>query len=48
MVCSKTGALMGVGVHGVAIIRALCGDEPMVINATAQQLLGEADNCWLF
>lgn len=37
MVCSKTGALMGVGVHGVAIIRALCGDEPMVVSATAQQ-----------
>ena len=34
MVCSKTGALMGVGVHGVAIIRALCGDEPMVVSAT--------------
>jgi len=35
MVCSKTGAMMGVGVHGVAIIRALCGDEPTVVNATA-------------
>ena len=33
--CSKTGAMMGVGVHGVAIIRALCGDEPTVVNATA-------------
>ena len=34
MVCSKTGAMMGIGVHGVAIIRALCGDEPIVVNAT--------------
>ena len=25
---------MGVGVHGVAIVRALSGDEPMVISAT--------------
>eukprot|EP00931_Biecheleriopsis_adriatica_P102761 TRINITY_DN77697_c0_g1_i1.p1 TRINITY_DN77697_c0_g1~~TRINITY_DN77697_c0_g1_i1.p1 ORF type:complete len:390 (+),score=79.63 TRINITY_DN77697_c0_g1_i1:68-1171(+) len=37
MVCSKTGALMGVGVHGVAIVRALGGEEPSVISATAQQ-----------
>eukprot|EP00930_Biecheleria_cincta_P009066 TRINITY_DN110704_c0_g1_i1.p1 TRINITY_DN110704_c0_g1~~TRINITY_DN110704_c0_g1_i1.p1 ORF type:complete len:371 (-),score=67.27 TRINITY_DN110704_c0_g1_i1:29-1141(-) len=36
MVCSKTGALMGVGVHGVAIIRALAGEEPTVVSATAQ------------
>jgi len=37
MVCSKTGALMGVGIHGVAIVRALSGEEPAVISATAQQ-----------
>jgi len=37
VVCSKMGALMGVGVHGVAIVRALSGDEPVVISATAQQ-----------
>ena len=37
MVCSKTGALMGVGVHGVAIIRALCGDEPVVVSATVSR-----------
>eukprot|EP00435_Cladocopium_sp_Y103_P036037 s3524_g9.t1 len=37
MVCSKTGALMGVGVHGVAIIRALCGDEPVVVSATVSE-----------
>lgn len=36
-VCSKTGALMGVGCHGVAIVRALCGEEPVVLNAAAQR-----------
>ena len=25
---------MGVGVHGVAIVRALSGDEPVVVSAT--------------
>lgn len=34
-VCSKTGALMGLGCHGVAIVRALAGDEPRVISAKA-------------
>ncbi|CAJ1363691.1 unnamed protein product [Effrenium voratum] len=38
MVCSKTGALMGIGVHGVAIIRALCNDEPTVVSATVPRL----------
>lgn len=37
MVCSKTGALMGVGCHGVAIMRALSGEEPVVLNASAQR-----------
>eukprot|EP00933_Yihiella_yeosuensis_P044351 TRINITY_DN3944_c3_g1_i1.p1 TRINITY_DN3944_c3_g1~~TRINITY_DN3944_c3_g1_i1.p1 ORF type:complete len:370 (+),score=85.84 TRINITY_DN3944_c3_g1_i1:106-1215(+) len=36
MVCSKTGALMGVGCHGAAIIRSLSGEEPQVISAVAQ------------
>ena len=40
MVCSKTGAMMGIGVHGVAIIRALCGDEPIVVNATVPGPIG--------
>eukprot|EP00418_Pyrodinium_bahamense_P035178 CAMPEP_0179143656 /NCGR_PEP_ID=MMETSP0796-20121207/69124_1 /TAXON_ID=73915 /ORGANISM="Pyrodinium bahamense, Strain pbaha01" /LENGTH=366 /DNA_ID=CAMNT_0020843737 /DNA_START=81 /DNA_END=1181 /DNA_ORIENTATION=- len=35
-VCSKTGALMGLGCHGVAIVRALAGDEPWVVNASAK------------
>eukprot|EP00416_Gambierdiscus_australes_P039333 CAMPEP_0171111750 /NCGR_PEP_ID=MMETSP0766_2-20121228/76454_1 /TAXON_ID=439317 /ORGANISM="Gambierdiscus australes, Strain CAWD 149" /LENGTH=347 /DNA_ID=CAMNT_0011573783 /DNA_START=57 /DNA_END=1100 /DNA_ORIENTATION=+ len=34
-VCSKTGALMGLGCHGVAIVRALAGDEPRVVKASA-------------
>jgi len=37
MVCSKTGALMSLGCHGVAIVRALAGEEPQVINASAQR-----------
>jgi len=35
-VCSKTGALMGLGCHGVAIVRALTGEEPRVVTATAK------------
>mmetsp|Transcript_72294 Transcript_72294/g.211861 ORF Transcript_72294/g.211861 Transcript_72294/m.211861 type:complete len:373 (+) Transcript_72294:118-1236(+) len=34
-VCSKTGALMGLGCHGVAIVRALAGAEPRVVGASA-------------
>lgn len=37
MVCSKKGALMGVGIHGVAIVRELVGEEPAVISASAQR-----------
>mmetsp|Transcript_130057 Transcript_130057/g.364042 ORF Transcript_130057/g.364042 Transcript_130057/m.364042 type:complete len:368 (-) Transcript_130057:135-1238(-) len=36
MVCSRAGALMSLGCHGVAIVRALAGEEPKVISATAQ------------
>mmetsp|Transcript_102029 Transcript_102029/g.304440 ORF Transcript_102029/g.304440 Transcript_102029/m.304440 type:complete len:370 (+) Transcript_102029:71-1180(+) len=35
-VCSKTGALMGLGCHGVAIVRALAGAEPRVVKASAK------------
>jgi len=35
-VCSKTGALMGLGCHGVAIVRALAGAEPRVVSASAK------------
>jgi predicted dehydrogenase len=34
-VCSKTGALMGLGIHGVAIARSLAGEEPVITKATA-------------
>jgi len=34
-ICSKTGALMGIGCHGIAIVRALAGEEPSVVNASA-------------
>mmetsp|Transcript_101345 Transcript_101345/g.315909 ORF Transcript_101345/g.315909 Transcript_101345/m.315909 type:complete len:370 (-) Transcript_101345:31-1140(-) len=35
-VCTKTGALMGLGCHGVAIVRALAGAEPRVVSASAR------------
>jgi len=38
MLCTKTGALMGLGCHGVAIVRALIGEDPVVINASAQRM----------
>jgi len=34
-ICTKTGALLGLGIHGVAIVRALLGDEPRVVSASA-------------
>eukprot|EP00927_Polykrikos_kofoidii_P002356 TRINITY_DN10924_c0_g1_i4.p1 TRINITY_DN10924_c0_g1~~TRINITY_DN10924_c0_g1_i4.p1 ORF type:complete len:369 (-),score=69.84 TRINITY_DN10924_c0_g1_i4:195-1301(-) len=37
-VCSKTGAVMAVGVHGVSIVRLLAGEEPKVVQATARML----------
>lgn len=36
MVCTKTGALMSLGCHGVAILRALTGEDPKVLSASAQ------------
>eukprot|EP00928_Gymnodinium_smaydae_P087360 TRINITY_DN71630_c0_g1_i1.p1 TRINITY_DN71630_c0_g1~~TRINITY_DN71630_c0_g1_i1.p1 ORF type:complete len:369 (-),score=95.11 TRINITY_DN71630_c0_g1_i1:132-1238(-) len=42
-ICSKTGALMGVGCHGIAIVRALAGEEPVVVSAKAQRSAQSAD-----
>lgn len=36
-VCSKTGALMSLGCHAVAIVRALLGEEPRVVSASVQR-----------
>lgn len=36
MVCSRTGALMSLGCHGIAIVRALTGEQPRVISAVAK------------
>mmetsp|Transcript_53619 Transcript_53619/g.136061 ORF Transcript_53619/g.136061 Transcript_53619/m.136061 type:complete len:369 (-) Transcript_53619:251-1357(-) len=38
VVCAKAGALMSLGCHGVAIVRALAGEDPLVINASAHRL----------
>lgn len=36
IVCAKTGALLGLGIHGLAIVRFLCGEEPSVVHASMQ------------
>jgi len=37
-VCTKSGSLMSLGCHGIAIVRFLAGEEPLVVNAFAQRL----------
>merc|ERR1711920_605487 len=37
LVCSKSGALMSLGCHAVAIVRALLGEEPRVVSASVQR-----------
>jgi predicted dehydrogenase len=41
--CMKAGALMGLGCHGVAIVRALANEEPQVVRATAQRTQDSPD-----
>eukprot|EP00927_Polykrikos_kofoidii_P055490 TRINITY_DN49739_c0_g1_i1.p1 TRINITY_DN49739_c0_g1~~TRINITY_DN49739_c0_g1_i1.p1 ORF type:complete len:369 (+),score=59.80 TRINITY_DN49739_c0_g1_i1:40-1146(+) len=42
-VCSKTGAVLGLGIHGVAIVRSIAGEEPVVVQATAKLLSGNSN-----
>merc|ERR1740121_3320070 len=37
MVCFKSGALISLGCHAVALVRALLGEEPRVVSASVQR-----------
>lgn len=42
-VCSKVGALMGLGSYCVGVVRALASEEPRVVRATAHRSKDQAD-----
>merc|ERR1739845_51103 len=41
-ICVKTGAMLGLGIHGINMMRHIALEEPVVTSATSQSSKGDA------